>query len=125
VEEPLNLPPWFDTAVIVLLAVGFPIAVILAWIFDITPEGVVHTPPTDEPDVSVEAKEADPSVHERIEPQPNSVAVLPFQNLSLDPQDAFFAAGVHEAILNELAKIKDLLVMARTSVMRYADGQTP
>lgn len=40
VEEPLNLPPWFDTLVIVLLGVGFPVAVILAWSFDITPEGV-------------------------------------------------------------------------------------
>jgi TolB-like protein/tetratricopeptide (TPR) repeat protein len=56
---------------------------------------------------------------------PNSVAVLPFENLSTNPDHAFFAAGMHEAILNELAKIRDLHVMARTSVLRYSDGQTP
>ena len=41
-EEPLNLPDWFDTAVIVLLGIGFPIAVIMSWVYDVTPEGVVH-----------------------------------------------------------------------------------
>ncbi len=40
VSEPLNLPDWLDTVVIVLLAVGFPIAVVLAWAFDLTPEGI-------------------------------------------------------------------------------------
>ena len=43
IEDPLSLPPWFATVVIVLLAVGFPIAVILAWAFDITPDGVTRT----------------------------------------------------------------------------------
>jgi len=42
IEEPLNLPDWFDTAVIVLLGIGFPIAVIMSWVYDVTPEGVVH-----------------------------------------------------------------------------------
>ncbi len=56
---------------------------------------------------------------------PNSVAILPFENLSPVPDHAFFAAGVHETILNELIKVKDLCVMARTSVLRYSDGQTP
>ncbi len=41
VNEPLNLPDWFDTAIIVALAIGLPIALILAWAFDVTPEGVV------------------------------------------------------------------------------------
>lgn len=127
IEEPLNLPEWFDTAVIVLLAVGFPIAVILAWIFDITPEGIVQTLAAEEPNVSgsIEAEVQGSSARGTAETLPNSVAVLPLQNLSFDAQDAFFAAGVHEAILNELAKIRDLRVMARTSVMRYADGQIP
>jgi TolB-like protein/Flp pilus assembly protein TadD len=52
---------------------------------------------------------------------PNSVAVLPLENLSLEPGDAFFAAGIHDELLNQLAKIKDLNVIARTSVLRYAD----
>jgi TolB-like protein/DNA-binding winged helix-turn-helix (wHTH) protein/tetratricopeptide (TPR) repeat protein len=56
---------------------------------------------------------------------PNSIAVLPFENRSRDPDHAFFAAGIHEAILNTLGKVGDLRVMARASVLRYADGQTP
>jgi len=51
---------------------------------------------------------------------PNSVAVLPFDNLSLDPEDAFFAAGIHDEILNQLVKLSELNVIARTSVMQYA-----
>ena len=56
---------------------------------------------------------------------PNSVAVLPFTNLSSDPDEAFFAAGIHDTVLHELAKIRDLNVIGRTSVLQYADGQTP
>ncbi len=56
---------------------------------------------------------------------PNSVAVLPFDNLSPDADDAYFAAGIHETILNELAKLQNMNVIARTSVLQYADGQTP
>ena len=80
------------------------------------------------PEVMVEL--SDP-VPEQVEEEtvrevlPNSVAVLPFENLSLDPENAFFAAGIHDTILNELAKISGMNVIARTSVMRYADGQKP
>jgi len=52
----------------------------------------------------------------------NSIAVLPFDNLSPDPNNAYFAAGIHEEILNQLAKIKDLSVIARTTMIRYADS---
>jgi TolB-like protein/Flp pilus assembly protein TadD len=55
----------------------------------------------------------------------NSVAVLPLENRSPNPEHAFFAVGMHETILNELGKIRDLRVMARASVLRYSDGQTP
>ena len=56
---------------------------------------------------------------------PNSIAVLPFNNLSPDAEDAYFAAGIHEEILSRLVKIRDLSVIARTSVMGYADGDKP
>ena len=150
VSDPLRLPEWLDTVVIVLLAVGFPIAVILAWAFDLTPEGVVRdrgmpvaitldsgrrieyaligllviavgwvvyrvefTPSAEEAEIVAEAPQR--------EVLPNSVAVLPLENLSLNPEDAFFAAGIHDELLNQLAKIGDLNVIARTSVLRYAD----
>ena len=53
---------------------------------------------------------------------PNSVAVLPFENLSLDPEDAFFAAGIHEEVLNQLVKLSALNVIARTTMIRYGDS---
>ncbi len=55
----------------------------------------------------------------------NSIAVLPFENLSSDPDNAYFATGVHDALLNELAKISDMNVISHASVLRYGDGQTP
>jgi TolB-like protein/Flp pilus assembly protein TadD/predicted Ser/Thr protein kinase len=56
---------------------------------------------------------------------PHSVAVLPFENMSPNPNDAYFAQGVHEEVLNQLGKISAMNVIARTSVLRYADGKTP
>lgn len=56
---------------------------------------------------------------------PRSVAVLPFENLSPDPDDAYFAAGIHDEIINRLAGISDLNVIARTSVMQYAGTARP
>jgi TolB-like protein len=91
----------------------------------------------DEPDVVVDAPEVSPVektqsdpgppvvAEEQIDVLPNSVAVLPFESLSLDPEDAFFAAGLHDELLSQLAKISDLNVIARTSVLRYADTEMP
>ena len=58
-------------------------------------------------------------------PIPHSIAVLPFDNLSPNPDDAYFAAGIHDEILNRLAGIKGLNVIARTSVMQYAGAARP
>jgi TolB-like protein/DNA-binding winged helix-turn-helix (wHTH) protein len=54
---------------------------------------------------------------------PNSIAVLPLENLSPDPDNAYYAAGLHEEILNQLAKLKGLNVISRTSVLRYAENR--
>lgn len=117
VEAPLNLPDWADTFVIVLVLIGFPLAIVLSWAYDLTPRGIVRTPPSVEqpatPQVGPPAQAPD------LEALPNSVAVLPFENLSPNVEDAFFAAGIHEELLNQLAKIQDLRVIARTSVMQY------
>ena len=136
VMGPLNLPVGFDTVVIILLAAGFPIAVVLAWVFDLTLPGVVRTPPSEvetrsevplgTPGQSPPSERVAPSPSaESVAPRPellrNSVAVLPLENLSPNPDDAYFAAGIHEEILNYLARIKDLNVIARTSVKRYKD----
>ncbi len=58
-------------------------------------------------------------------PPPSSVAVLPFANLSPDPDDAYFAVGLHEAILSQLANVREMHVVARASVQGYAGTQKP
>jgi TolB-like protein/Tfp pilus assembly protein PilF len=127
-----ELPNWSLRLVIVLLLIGFPIALVLAWAYDITPQGIQGTPET-------------PGIHRRrnlvllivtaviisasagffLLPQAiwqkidKSVAVLPFQNLSSDPDNAYFADGIQEEVLTRLAKIGDLKVISRTSTQGY------
>ena len=121
IEEPLELPGWMDTFVIVLVAVGFPLAIVLSWMFDLTSKGIVRTPPSVETEPAAPVGSAAPGIaRQKRETLPNSIAVLPLENLSPNPDDAYFAAGIHEEILNYLAKIEDLSVIARTSVKRYA-----
>lgn len=157
VNEPLNLPDWFDTVLMVLLIIGFPIALVLTWAFEVTPEGVQPTRSAEQGGLQVMAlgrsrfdyaiigllvvavgwlifrTEFDASGPDAplppvavlpAEPQVlhNSIAVLPFENLSPNPDDTYFAAGMHEEVLNQLAKIKDLTVIARTTMMRYEES---
>ncbi|HEY6205076.1 MAG TPA: hypothetical protein VIW21_02815 [Chthoniobacterales bacterium] len=129
-----ELPNWALRLVIVLLLVGFPIALILAWAFDVTPQGIrTATAP------------AVPGAHRRrnllmligtgvvfsaaagffLLPRlsarkiDKSIAVLPFENLSAEQENAYFADGVQDDILTNLSKIGDLKVISRTSVMGY------
>jgi TolB-like protein/Tfp pilus assembly protein PilF len=153
VEAPLSLPDWVDTLVILLLAIGFPVTLVMSWGFNLTPDGVVkdqgsneaersggrrieyaligllavamvwviyrvEISPSEQP-VELDADEAVGGVLS------NSIAVLPFENLSPDPDNAYFAAGIHESTLNQLAKIRDLIVMSRSSVMQYEENRPP
>jgi adenylate cyclase len=119
----LQLPGWTVTFVAALVILGFPIALILSWMFDLTSEGVVRTPGPIARDVS------EPGVAAAATPAAapgfleNSVAVLPLDNLSPDPDNAYFAAGLHEEILNQLAKLSGLHVISRTSVLQYAQDR--
>jgi len=108
-----EVSPWALRSMIVLLITGFPIALILAWAFDITPEGIKRTDDIDLAQVQALRAEAIPA---------KSIAVLPFENLSDDPENAYFADGVHDDILSSLAKISDLKVISRTSVRQYKEG---
>ena len=114
VSEPLHLPAWFDTVVIVLLAVGFPFAVILAWIFDATPGGIKRTKPAGQVDRSV-------AVVPRVEvvERDKSIVVLPFLNMSQDPCDEYFSDGLTEELINSLVNIPGLQVAARTSSFAF------
>lgn len=111
VFPPLDIPNWIVRLVIAAVALGFPVAIALSWAFDITPQGIKRT---DEVDA---ARAAAPS---RAAPIPEkSIAVLPFENLSDDQQNTYFADGIQDDILSSLAKVADLKVISRTSVRQY------
>jgi len=129
VKSPLQLPVWFDTAVIVLLLVGFPIVLIFAWVYEFSGGSLRRTPSAaDADDAPSRTPDAAPlaiAAGAAAAILPNSIAVLPFENMSPSPEHAYFAAGIHEEILNSLAKLKSLNVIARTSVLQYAGTQKP
>ena len=109
-----EIPNWGVRLVILGLVLGFPAALILSWAYDITPAGIKRT--EDRPAEVLPSRLPLAPVPEK------SIAVLPFQNLSDDRENAFFAEGVHDDILSSLARIADLKVISRTSVQQYRSG---
>jgi TolB-like protein/Tfp pilus assembly protein PilF len=129
-----ELPNWALRLVIVLLLIGFPIALILGWAFDVTPQGI-KTTPTFTPKaklrrnllVLVAAGVLVSSIagfflllpHASAHKVDKSIAVLPFENLSDEKENAYFADGIQDDVLTNLSKIGELKVISRTSVMPY------
>ena len=112
-----EIPNWAVRLVVLLLVLGFPIALTLSWIFDLTPQGIRRT---EESDRSLAALPVGPAAIRNIPEK--SIAVLPFENLSDDKENEYFAAGVHNDILSNLAKVADLKVISRTSVQQFKSG---
>jgi len=121
----LNLPDWAATLVTVLVVLGFFIAVMLAWAFDIGPGGV-HRDPGPAQNIISEQPGTDthpgPSRETTITRDPpaetdnrKSIAVLPFVNMSGDVENEYFSDGISEEILNLLVKLPELRVSSRTS----------
>jgi len=166
-------PEWIAQVFTFFIILGFPVALVLSWAYDLTPHGIERTGVAPESDAqsgaATKSKGARPKLEyavigtlalalvfvlfNRYAPDdeaasvdaggsvaasvtelsgpvasgapspnllPNSVAVLPFENLSPDPDNAYFAAGIHEEVLNQLAKIRALNIIARTTMMQYA-----
>jgi TolB-like protein/Flp pilus assembly protein TadD len=127
--------------VILLLLIGFPIALVLAWIFDITPSGIERTSRAELAAVPTRRRRnvvwlgvagiaISTAVGLLVLPRAvarkvdKSIAVLPFENLSDDKENAFFADGIQDDILTNLSKIGELKVISRTSVMPYRGKAT-
>src|SRR5881398_3453682 len=139
----LEIPNWIVRLVIVLIAIGFPIALVIAWAFEATPEGIKRTEVADIMPAATGQKKhawiyvaiigavlsiglfflgrygfrnASPSASEV---PPKSIAVLPFDNLSEEKGNAYFAEGIQDEILTRLAKVADLKVISRTSTQHF------
>ena len=108
--EPLHLPPWALTALVILVIAGFPIILVLAWFFDLTPKGFKR----DTDLVAATTREED------VPTTPSaSVAVLAFDDMSPERDQEYLCDGIAEEILNRLAFNDELNVASRTSSFRY------
>jgi TolB-like protein/Tfp pilus assembly protein PilF len=137
-----EIPNWVVRLVVLVIIIGFPIALIIAWAFELTPEGLKRTETADaEHSVARSRKRtwlyvviiagaisiglfflgrytsSKQNVGAALPGK--SIAVLPFDNLSRDPDNAYFAEGVQDEILTRLAKVADLKVISRTSTQKY------
>src|SRR5437667_8028395 len=137
-----EIPNWAVRLVVLLLVIGFPVAVILAWAFELTPEGIKRAEDVDLTK-SVTRKtgrkldffiiavlllvigillfqrlhpNVSPAVSSSLE---KSIAVLPFENFSEEKANAYFADGIQDEILTKLAGIGDLKVISRMSTANY------
>jgi TolB-like protein/Flp pilus assembly protein TadD len=139
-----DIPNWVVRLIVLLIIIGLPIALALAWMFELTPQGIKRTETADAmPTASQQKKHTwiyvvviggllsiglfflgrytawNSSSASSSELPAKSIAVLPFDNLSRDPDNAYFAEGVQDEILTRLAKVADLKVISRTSTQHF------
>src|SRR6478672_805770 len=141
-----GVPNWVVQLIVLLIVIGFPIALVLAWAFELTAEGIKRTETADAMPETTRRKKyvwiyvvvigavlsiglfflgrysAAPTQNAMAEASAKSIAVLPFENLSDDKQNTYFADGVQDQILTNLAKVSDLKVISHTSVRKYQSG---
>lgn len=108
-----DIPNWVVRLLVVLIVLGFPVALTLSWFFDVTRYGIVRTP-----------DRAPQSRTDSIDPailQEKSIAVLPFKDLSAGPERDYLGEGIAEEILTALSKVDNLRVAARRSSFWFKD----
>ena len=139
---------WAIRLIVLLIIIGFPVALILSWFLEITPEGIKATGVADAMAPTAKHKNrvwiyvvivgaavsiglfflgrytAAPKGFPSSDSVDESVAVMPFENLSHDPENAYFSEGVQEEILTRLAKIAELKVISRASTERFKSTDT-
>jgi adenylate cyclase len=108
--DALGLPPWSLTLLIVLIVLGLPVAIVLAWAYELTPKGL-RRDPADDPEP------ADPDLE--LDRSAPSIAVLPFDDLSESGDQRYFCEGIAEEILNALCMIPNLRVASRVAAFRF------
>ena len=116
VFPPFEIPNWAERLVIVAILLGFPVALVFAWIYDFTRHGIVRTE-----DAQPEAKL---DIIEPASSTEKSIAVLPFSDLSPQRDHAYFGEGIAEELLGALAKVDGLRVAARRSSFWFKDRET-
>ena len=137
-----EIPNWVVRLVVLVIIIGFPVALIIAWAFELTPEGLKRTETADAEYSAARSRKrtwvyvviiagaisiglfflgryTSSKQNAGAELPGKSIAVLPFDNLSRDPDNAYFAEGVQDEILTRLAKVADLKVISRTSTQKY------
>jgi TolB-like protein/Tfp pilus assembly protein PilF len=150
VSQPLHFPEWTQGFIIVLLCIGFIIAILLSWIYDLTPAGVKKTKPADTIKHNGLTSHPSPtgwkiatlisvlvivalmtfnfiirrSLNADISKFEKSIAVLPFRNDSRDSTNQYFINGIMEMITTNLQMVKVLRVVSRTSVEQYRNNKT-
>jgi TolB-like protein/Tfp pilus assembly protein PilF len=142
-----SIPNWVIQLLVVLIVMGLPVALGLAWAFELTPEGLKRTETADAMPEATRKKKyvwiyvvvigaaislglfflgrysAAPVQHAAVDTLVKSIAVLPFENLSDDKQNTYFADGVQDQILTNLARVADLRVISHTTVRQYKSGE--
>lgn len=145
----LPLPEWTANLIFLLLVLGFPVAMLFAWAFELTPDGLKLDKPADmeqqskDPRSTVSRKKLDFIIfnamvvalvyfaftHEWrgdeeafVPGEIRSIVVLPLENLMNDPEQAYFVDGLHEALITELSRVSELRVISRTSALAFRDS---
>lgn len=139
IEKSALVPPWLATPIAIVFVAGFPVLMVLAWVFELGPRGLQRTAPTTDKRLSTLGVAAGllllatAALAYLLYPKSTdtragfgrataSIAVLPFDNRSPDPENAYFADGIHDDLLMLLSRVGDLKVISRTSVERFRDS---
>jgi adenylate cyclase len=119
VYESLQLPDWTPTLIILLIVIGFPFAIIFSWIYDLTLKGIKKTEPLN-PTAKKKEDTPWPAKESWFD---NSIAVLPFEDMSPQKDQEYFCDGITEELINALTHVESLKVIARTSSFAFKGKQ--